>query len=486
MRAFLFAGCLAVAPALGLLGCSSGGGPDPEPASSGVGPLGPATSLRGILYCEKSHRLTLDWDNGNFELWDTEHGRRLGDVQRLLCPVGWCVASPNEATILTGDGTFWSEADRAPPRLNAPAVGKPAPMPTIRSEADRATLKVGFIPMVSIWDAKSGVRKHSIQVGKAETDPLWTCEWYARWLDNTRVLLVRLWRENPVRTASWIQLSIVDTAAGKVVKDSESFHFAGEHVILSRDRKMALVKDDNYMRRGKACIRNSGARTHVIDLETLKVLSAWREPPDLSDEEEGIAHIAQWCPDGKTVLTAKWGHSYGVRLWDARSGRLLHTFTGHTDNVLDAALTTAGDKLMTASEDHSVRVWDIRTATVETVLSGHEAGLNKVVVLPGDKLAVSAAEEPVAKVWDLTAGKLKFDLPDHDSAVREVEVASDTVVRTVTLRGTATTWDCSTGERLQFTPKPPDYPKRFGVCELVEEKGTLHMRVSNQTPTVKE
>jgi hypothetical protein len=80
-------------------------------------------------------------------------------------------------------------------------------------------------------------------------------------------------------------------------------------------------------------------------------------------------------------------------------------------------------------------------------------------------------------VWDLTTGKLKFDLTDHDAAVREVEAVSATVVRTVTLLGTATTWDCSTGRRVQVTPKPPDFPKRFGVCELVEEGDMLHMRV---------
>jgi WD40 repeat protein len=354
-------------------------------------------------------------------------------------------------------------------------------MPDISSAADQKVLRNGFTATVNVWDAKCGEQRHSIRVSDPETDPLWTREWYPLWLDNTRVVLVRLWRENPARAASWLQLIVVDTAVGKVVKTSERLESVGEHLFLSPDRKMAVVKDDNYLRRGKAIIRNSDARVHVIDLETLKVVSAWREPSDSKDGAEGIAVIARWCPDGKTVLTAKWGSAYGVRLWDARSGRLMQTFAGHKDNVMDIALTTTGDKLITASEDRTIRVWDVRRGKADAVLSGHEAGLNKVIVLPGDKLVVSAAEEPVAKVWDLATGKLKFDLPEHDSAVREVEVVSDKVVRTITQRGTVTTWDCSTGKRIAVSPKPPEFPKRFGVCELVQEKDSLQMRVGNQT-----
>jgi hypothetical protein len=60
----------------------------------------------------------------------------------------------------------------------------------------------------------------------------------------------------------------------------------------------------------------------------------------------------------------------------------------------------------------------------------------------------------------------------------------DPVVSTVTLRGTATTWDCQTGRALQVSPKPPDFPKRFGVCELDEEGGTLRMRFVSQANNV--
>src|SRR5262245_9577648 len=171
---------------------------------------------------------------------------------------------------------------------------------------------------------------------------------------------------------------------------------------------MALVKDDNYVRRAKdgkgvdGMRRNIYARTHVFDLERLTVVSAWPEPPKIPGGEEKVALIARWCPDGNTVVTVSDGWvddhpSPKARLWDVRRGRLLQTFSGHKDDILDIAMTTAGDKLLTASEDPTIRVWTTRTGKLEAVLAGHAAGLNKVVVLPGDKLAVSVAEEPIAK-----------------------------------------------------------------------------------------
>jgi WD40 repeat protein len=398
----------------------------------------------------------------------------LGQVERLPRRVGWCIASPDETTILAAE-----------------------PMVEPFNSLDRNLWWKRFVPSISIWDAKSGVRKHLFPVPEAEGYPIYIHEWYARWLDNSRALHARLERQNPSRAACNLRLIIIDTVAGKVAKSSKELEWAGEHLFLSPDQKMALTKDDNYVcrddnyvRRGiehgwKAVRRNIYARVHVFDLEQLSVLSSWREPPSSPDKDEDFALIARWCPDGKTVLTVdgSWAddhHSPKIRFWDARTARLLRTLSGHKDYILDVALTSTGDKLLTASDDRTVRVWDTRTGSLDVVFSGHTAGLNKVIVLPGDKLVVSAAEESVAKVWDLRTGKLKFDLPDHDSAVRDVEMVSGNVVRTVTQQGTSTIWDCSTGKLLQTIPKPPDYPKRFGACELVVEGKTLHMRILDE------
>jgi WD40 repeat protein len=370
-------------------------------------------------------------------------------------PIRWCIASPDENTILTGDMMLKGEG-----------------------RMDRDELIAGFTPTVAVWDAKTGSKKKVIRVPFAESDPLWGRDWYALWLDNTRALIVRTWQDtdNTARIPTRLQLVLVDTTVGKVLKISQAFDDVGEYLTLSPDDKMALITSGNSMR-PRAIARNIYAKIHVVSTDSLEMLASWREPPDGEDKTEGIAHLVRWSPDSKTVMTARWGGEFGVNLWDANSGKLIRSFIGHSDNVLDVALTGAGDKLLTASRDRTIRLWDVPTGKSLAVFSSHKAEVHRVIVMPGDKWAVSAADEPRAKVWDLTSGTLLFDLDEHDSDVGDLKGLSKTVVQATTVRGTTVTWDCSTGKRLQVTPMPPDFSKRFGICKLTEKDGVLHIKI---------
>jgi WD40 repeat protein len=459
MKMLLCGVCLTVGAILILLAYSVGGGATPIPAAGVLRPLGSTASLRGTLYSEKFHRLVLDWDNGDVEWWDTERGERVGQVEHLPRQVGWCVASPDEATVLSGDR-----------------------LPNTGGLADVQAQARGFLATISIWDIKSGQLKHSVRIPEAEWHRINTPDWYAHWLTETRAVVVRTWRGNPARAVHMVRLFVIDTVTGKVVQASDEIACHNEHLILSPDRTMALLKSDSRVRRAKDGSEVLSwyvySPTDVLDLERLKVVSTLKEPsqPNSPDRGDPLDGIARWFPDGKTVLTAGADPNADVKLWDARSGRLLRTLSGHKSYILDVALTAGGDKLLTASEDHTVRVWDTQTGKSEVVFS-HKAGVNKVVVLPGDKLAVSGGEEPTAKVWELATGKLKFELSDHDSAVREVEVVSDQVVRTLTRQGTSTLWDCATGKRLEVRFPAPPFPKRFGACEMTEDSGMLKLRL---------
>lgn len=97
---------------------------------------------------------------------------------------------------------------------------------------------------------------------------------------------------------------------------------------------MALAKSESLVYREKDG-PNLGARlvynaTHTLDLEHFRVIAALREPPDPKHPDQGdpADGIAKWFPDGKTVLTVDAApRASKVRLWDARSGKLLKTFS---------------------------------------------------------------------------------------------------------------------------------------------------------------
>ena len=58
------------------------------------------------------------------------------------------------------------------------------------------------------------------------------------------------------------------------------------------------------------------------------------------------------------------------KIWDILSGHVIHTFTGHSDEILDINFNSAGSKLVSASADKTARVFDVKNGNCINVLQG--------------------------------------------------------------------------------------------------------------------
>ena len=70
-----------------------------------------------------------------------------------------------------------------------------------------------------------------------------------------------------------------------------------------------------------------------------------------------VVYSLAYSPDGKTLASAS--ADYTVRLWNARNGKHIQTFTGHTDEVNSLAFSRDGKTLASASLDGTVLLWDL-------------------------------------------------------------------------------------------------------------------------------
>ena len=62
-------------------------------------------------------------------------------------------------------------------------------------------------------------------------------------------------------------------------------------------------------------------------------------------------------PDSRTIASGSRDRS--VKLWDAATGKLLRTLSGHRDAVLSVTFAADGATLYSGSRDGSVRAWDM-------------------------------------------------------------------------------------------------------------------------------
>jgi WD40 repeat protein len=77
-----------------------------------------------------------------------------------------------------------------------------------------------------------------------------------------------------------------------------------------------------------------------------------------------------FSPDGQRVLTASADHT--ARVWDASTGTNLLVLNGHGDQVRGVAFSPDGRRLLTGSWDQTAKIWDAETGQDLLTLKGQQ------------------------------------------------------------------------------------------------------------------
>ena len=107
---------------------------------------------------------------------------------------------------------------------------------------------------------------------------------------------------------------------------------------------------------------------------------------------------------GVSALASESSTKAVAQVWDLDRRICVRRLEGHTDDVLDVALSGDGEVVATASADCTVRVWRRSTGDCLAVLSGHAASVQRTAISEDGSIVLSGAEDGTIRLWDTAVG----------------------------------------------------------------------------------
>jgi WD40 repeat protein len=127
----------------------------------------------------------------------------------------------------------------------------------------------------------------------------------------------------------------------------------------------------------------------------------------LGDPGQQVMAVAI-SPDARRIAAgcATQSGKGALHLWDAATGALLWSMNDHDREVLSLAFAPDGASLATGAADGLVKIRDARTGSVARTLAPHKDGATALAFSPDGNLLYSGQAAGGACVWDVPTGRL--------------------------------------------------------------------------------
>ncbi|MEL7035790.1 MAG: serine/threonine-protein kinase [Cyanobacteria bacterium J06592_8] len=120
-------------------------------------------------------------------------------------------------------------------------------------------------------------------------------------------------------------------------------------------------------------------------------------------------------------VLASGSHDRSVRLWNLKTGQLLHQFLGHQDVVNSIAMSPNGHRLVSGSSDRTILAWNLTNRRIADRFFSHSGSpyshrcgaVFSVAYSPDGLIIASGSEDRSLKLWNQRNGELLYRLCEH-------------------------------------------------------------------------
>jgi WD40 repeat protein len=125
-----------------------------------------------------------------------------------------------------------------------------------------------------------------------------------------------------------------------------------------------------------------------------------------------------FSPDSKSILTG--GPDGAVQRWETATGRPLGEAIRHYTTVFAVAFSPDGRSVLTGGNDNTARLWDAVTGKALGRPMEHDATVYDVAFSPDAKMIVTGSRDHIVRLWDAATGKPLGPPMLHPGPVRSV------------------------------------------------------------------
>jgi WD40 repeat protein len=165
--------------------------------------------------------------------------------------------------------------------------------------------------------------------------------------------------------------------------------------------------------------------------------------------ERTTSHWMAQTRDGRLLAVPS---GVNILLFEARTGKLFRTLTGHTKDPYRPVFSPDGKRLACGSANAIVSVWDVATGREELTLTEHKHWVWSVAFDPKRKRLVSGDAGGTIKVWDEQGQELN-SFQAHAEGVGHLAFSPDGKrLATASLDRTCKIWDPDTWKEVRSFP----------------------------------
>ncbi|NDJ62327.1 MAG: protein kinase, partial [Chloroflexi bacterium] len=222
-----------------------------------------------------------------------------------------------------------------------------------------------------------------------------------------------------------------DAATGALVHTLDSHSTSVNRVMFSPDGRQALTTADE---RGDDPAAPTIILWDVASGSEIRRFDGHIQTTALTDGELQIRHsdvlAAAFSPNGTRLLTG--ARDSSIILWDVTTGSELWRVTVGADgdggteaeSVEDLAFGPDGLTAASASRDE-ITLWTLDDSMGTRTFTGRSGNINAIAFHPNGQWLLSGTNDNLIDIWDITGSEVLYQLEGHTGAITSVAITRD-------------------------------------------------------------